>query len=661
MTPKKIDLPIHKHILNRLKEPIAFVNADGLIIGGNCAALALLDLKEWDNQSITSFINFDMIKQHLDTHTLLNLYTQPDKILDVKSVQIDAHTYCIIINELSLQERKAEVKAYISELDRTHIEGMVVLNNTQIIDADETFVHMFGYSLKELKMMDLSELVQNRCAPVQSNPLSNAHKIGTCDLIGVKKDGTTFYAKLNEKTYINGQNGQSTRIALIKDISEQVANEKQIEYMAYYDELTDMPNRNFFIEVLKQTIEEAEKTGEIIAIYFIDLDYFKEINDTHGYAFGDELLRACGNRLKTLLQEGRFIARMGGDEFLLMQRQVDNVKGVSDFAEAIIKEFEKPINIRGYDIYITLSIGISLYPQNGQTATDLIKHADSAMYVIKEKHRNHYNLFDSSISENFKTMLTMENEMRKALREHQFRLHYQPQKSLRSGHIIGMEALLRWEHPVRGMVSPGEFIPLAEKTGLIIQIGDWVIAEACRQNKQWQDEGYKPVIVSVNLSARQFHQKDLVEKIERVLTTTGLEAQYLELEITESMAMSHESYILDTMKRLRELGVHVSIDDFGTGYSSLKYLSLFPITKLKIDKMFINGKQEQNKAIVKSIIHMSHSLNMKVIAEGVETSEQLSFLEKEKCDEMQGFYFSKPLPPKDISNLFDTATLSQSH
>src|SRR5699024_10291259 len=304
----------------------------------------------------------------------------------------------------------------------------------------------------------------------------------------------------------------------------------------------------------------------------------------------------------------------------------------------------------------SISIGISIYPENGKSANDLIKHADSAMYVIKERHGSNYNIFEPSISENFKAMLTMESELRKALKEGQFELHYQPQKCLSSNKIVGMEALLRWKHPINGIIPPGEFIGLAEKTGLIIDIGGWVLREACRQDKAWQDKGFQPIIVSVNLSARQFYQRGLVDKIKKILNETGLDPEYLELEITETMAMTNEESILETMRRLRKLGVTVSIDDFGTGYSSFKYLSIFPVTKLKIDKMFINENRKQNQAIVKSIIHMSHSLNMKVIAEGVETVDQLRFLTEQKCDEMQGFYFSKPLPPEKMTKLFQTVS-----
>jgi len=272
---------------------------------------------------------------------------------------------------------------------------------------------------------------------------------------------------------------------------------------------------------------------------------------------------------------------------------------------------------------------------------------------IQENHHYNYKFFDSSISDHIKSMLAKESELRKALKKNQFEIHYQPQKNVKTGKVVGMEALLRWNHPIKGKIPPMDFIPMAEQTGLIIEIGEWVIYEACKQNKYWQEQGYEHVVVSVNLSAVQLRQKNLIEKVKRILHETGLAPRYLELEITESMSMANEKNILAAINGFQDLGVNVSIDDFGTGYSSFKYLSLFPITKLKIDKMFMDDSQEQNQAIVKSIIHLSHALDMKVIAEGVETKEQFAFLEKEKCDEIQGFYFSKPLPPKELNHFLN--------
>ncbi|MBP1948711.1 sensor domain-containing protein [Virgibacillus litoralis] len=642
-------LPIHNQVFESLKEAILFVRKNGEIIKGNNAAHSLLKMEEYT--SISDYLEFSLLTENDENHLLMEQKNNNGKLIEIKSIRVEDNVYCLIMSDLPIHDKTDEVKKYINHLIHASSEGMVMYDNEIIIDCDQTFADMFGYSESEIKDMKISQLMDAnstyKLAEIIHNDPDKPY-----ELTGIRKDGTSFYMEFMEHPYNNL--GNIARVAIIKDITDKVENEKRIEFMAYYDELTDLPNRNFFHKVLGEAIKEAHLNDEMLAVYFIDVNYFKEINDTLGYSFGDQLLKACSNRFKAFLHTDTFIARMGGDEFLILQRRTTNKGSAIELAESLISEFEKPIKIDDYEMFLSISIGISMYPENGQTPNDLIKHADSAMYVIKEQHHNNYNVFESSISENFKAMLTMESELRQALKEGHFELHYQPQKNLNTGKIIGLEALLRWNHPVKAYIPPDDFISLAEKTGLIIDIGDWVLKEACKQNKLWQDNGYYPVIVSVNLSAKQFHQKGLVEKIKNILHDTGLDPSYLELEITESMAMTNEEYMLETIQQLRALGVLVSIDDFGTGYSSLKYLSLFPITKLKIDKMFMNENQKQNQAIVKSIIHMSHSLDMKVIAEGVETVDQLNFLEGEKCDEMQGFYFSKPLPPDKLTKLFKT-------
>lgn len=638
---------IHHQLLHHLHEAILIIHENGSVLDGNDSAYTLLDLEKGKKMQIDDYLDFSLLQEADETHLLMELQNEFDKLLEVKSIRFE-RVYCLILSPLSLKDKTADIKAYMNRLAYASAEGMLMYDETKIIDCDQTFASMFGYGIEEIKGLHFTELLDQKSA-YQLTQVIHQHSEKLYELTAIKKNGETFYIEIIEHPYNHGSS--IIRVAIVKDISDRIKNEKRIEYMAYYDELTDLPNRNFFNHVLTDAIEQAKQGQECIAVYFIDLNYFKEINDTLGYTFGDKVLKACGDRFKALLQTDTFIARMSGDEFLILQRDANGKEDAAKLAEDLIVEFEKPFKIDGYEIFTSISIGISFFPENGETANDLIKHADSAMYVIKERHHNNYKLFDPSISEDFKTMLMMESEMRKALRENRFELYYQPQKDLRTGRIVGFEALLRWRHPTKGYISPAEFIPLAEKTSLIIEIGDWVLEEACRQNKRWQKQGFEPVIVSVNLSPRQFNQKHLVEKVEDVLQKTGLDPSYLELEITESMAMSNEEFILEMLHRLRDLGVLVSIDDFGTGYSSLKYLSMFPVTKLKIDKMFMDENREQNQAIVKSIIRLSHSLDMKVIAEGVETIDQLTFLEEEECDEMQGFYLSKPLPPKKLTEL----------
>ncbi|SDJ75974.1 diguanylate cyclase (GGDEF) domain-containing protein [Sediminibacillus albus] len=650
LTPKEEKLPIHYGLLEHLQDAILIVDENGLIIDGNAPAFKLLGMSSSQPYSINDFFDFNSMKDKEKTIAIHKQNKSPYTNYQIKSFCISAEAssakpiYVLILQQ-ELTETTAAVKSRIGQWTNLSEEGLVLFDGESIIDCDPTFARIFGISINSLKCIPVSELFLE-----DSETLFTETSLpSTYRFTGVRGNRSQLHLELRVMEY--PLQGRVIRAALVQDVTDRVENERKIEYTAYYDELTDLPNRNYFNKVLKDAIEETGTDKENLAVYFVDLDYFKQVNDTLGYSFGDELLKACGRKLKGLLDEATFAARMGGDEFLLLQKGYKTRKEVEAYAQLIIDAFEQPIFIEEYEIYITVSIGISLYPYSGITVNELIKQADSAMYVTKEKYRNNYKVYDSSITENFKEMLSLELELRKALKEEQFELHYQPQKDIQTGEIVGFEALLRWDHPTKGYIPPSKFIPLAEKTGLIIDIGEWVLREACLQNKKWHDQGCYQGVVGVNLSAKQFHQKDLAGKIRNILKETGLNAEYLELEITESAAMTNEESILDTLLRLRDLGVHVSIDDFGTGYSSLKYLSLFPISKLKIDKLFISDNQTQNQAIVKSIIHMSHSLKMKVIAEGVETKEQLLFLQNEKCDEIQGFYFYKPLPLKEADSL----------
>lgn len=642
---REFTLAINKQIFSELNDAVLFVDENGGMIWGNKVAYQLLSIEDHaQSLFINDYLEFELLMKRPNVNVLVELRTDNKLLLDVKLMILANNTYCLILKKMSLKDPTIGARKHM--LMQVSTEGLVMFNEERIIDCDLEFASLFGYPQSELIGMKLDDLIEGVKSSTRiAEEMDMPHK-ESYELIGIKKNEETFHIEILDHPYNN--QGNLMRIAIVKDISERVQHEKHLEYMAYYDELTDLPNRNYFIKVLEDALRQAKENSEMFSVSFIDLDYFKEINETLGYDFGDRLLAACGEKLRNFKDTNTFIARMNGDKFLVLQRYLDDKNAPVKFAENLIAAFEKPIHINDYDIFISVSIGISIYPENGETPNDLIKHADSAMYVIKEKHRNSYKLFESSISEKFKMMLSMESDLRKALLKGQFELHYQPQKKLRTNELVGMEALLRWNHPEKGYIPPMDFIPLAEKTGLIIGIGDWVLEEACRQNKEWQNQGYHPIVIAVNLSAKQFHQKNLLEKIEQTLTKTGLEPKYLELEITESMAMTNEKSILNTMHSLRDIGVHVSIDDFGTGYSSLKYLSMFPISKLKIDKTFMDKKHEQNRAIVRSIINMSHSLKMKVIAEGVETLHQLNFLEQENCDEMQGYYFSKPLPPDQL-------------
>ncbi len=649
----QLQLPIHGWLLEQVQDAILFVDGEGTIVEGNQAAWDLLGISQATYVKVSDFLDFDTLQLQEEINTLLEVRDGSKRFLHVKSRRInrpaDPELYSMILHSISLNDKVKQAKEHMNELIQGSFEGIVLHDKGNIIDCDETFARMFGYTVEEMVHRSAFDIVEPR-STYKLEKMMNQFPDSPYELTGVKKDGSLIHVEILAHPY--PYEDRVLRGAIVRDITERVEQEKRIEFMAYYDELTDLPNRTYFIKTLKEAISQAEQDGDQLAVHFMDLDYFKQINDTLGYVFGDRLLNAFAKRLKMHHDEHNFIARMGGDEFLILQKGIQSKIEAEELAQKIIKSFESPLYVDDLELFTSVSIGISSYPEDGKDSNDLIKHADSAMNVIKSNNRNHYKVFESSISKDFKTILTMETELRKALKEQQLELHYQPQKNINTGQIVGLEALLRWNHPEWGYVSPATFIPLAEKTGLIFEIGEWVMKQACLQNKYWQNQGYPPFVVGVNLSAKQFYQKDLVDRVSTILEESGLEAKYLELEITESMAMSNEEDIFRTLDGLRALGVHVSIDDFGTGYSSLKYLSQFPISKLKIDRIFIHENRKQNEAIVKSIIHMSHSLNMKVIAEGVETQEQLEFLKTECCDEMQGYYFSKPLPPKHLDRFF---------
>lgn len=425
--------------------------------------------------------------------------------------------------------------------------------------------------------------------------------------------------------------------------------EERINYLAYHDELTGLSNRRLLTERLSQELTRAAGNGSKMAMLLLDVDRFKTINDSLGHTVGDRILRSVTERLLAVVVEKReHVFRMGGDEFTILLTDLSSREEAEATAARIVHSFIAPISMELSEYHITVSVGVSFYPDDADNVDDLVKNADIAMYSAKAL-RNEYRLFTPGMNVKADERLRLENDMRRALEQGQFFLLYQPQLDLITSCTVGTEALIRWQHPQRGLLSPVAFIPIAEENGLILQIGEWVLQEACRQNKAWQDQGFRPITVSVNLSMRQFAQADLVTRVRDILTETGLEPHYLELEITESMT-SDVDYVIETLTQLKALGVKISIDDFGTGYSSLLYLKKFPIDKLKIDRSFVTDLtvDSSDAAIVTTIALMAHHLNLRVTAEGVENSSQLSFLKELKCQEAQGYYFSKPIPPVEV-------------
>ncbi|MBN6189336.1 EAL domain-containing protein [Aneurinibacillus sp. BA2021] len=440
---------------------------------------------------------------------------------------------------------------------------------------------------------------------------------------------------------------------LFRNITEQYEAEAKYNYLAYHDELTDLPNRQYFKRKIFECIHEAEQQNKQVAVFLIDLDRFKLINDTLGHFNGDMLLKEAGIRLKERLGSQGIVVRMSGDEFILLLPDVGDDTDLFSLAAQLLDAFKEPFIMNGYEFHITASMGAAIYPQDGEDAETLLVHADTAMYSAKENGKNKCVFFTETMDKKPHERILMETSMHHALKNEEFILHYQPQIDIRTGNISGVEALVRWRHPEFGLVPPNTFIPIAEETGLIVPMGEWVMRQACQQNKRWQQLGLPTLRVAVNLSMQQFLTSNLVDTVRDILEETGLDASCLELEITETMTMDVE-YAIPTLKQLHKLGVQISIDDFGTGYSSLNYLKKFAIHRLKIDQSFVRDimTDPNDASIVETIISMAHNLGLSVIAEGVEEEQQLLFLQRQQCDEVQGYYFSKPVSAADFESRF---------
>ncbi|WP_413303191.1 EAL domain-containing protein [Bacillus sp. 1P10SD] len=432
-----------------------------------------------------------------------------------------------------------------------------------------------------------------------------------------------------------------------RDITERKRAEKTIQNMAFYDTLTGLPNRNRFRHHLNDALNEQEE-NKMLAVLFLDLDRFKIINDTKGHNTGDIVLQRVADRLAMSVKKEGMVSRQGGDEFIILLEDTDK-ESAALVAQRILYEFSKPIEVNKQEFFVTPSIGISLYPSDGLDEETLIKNADTAMYQAKERGKNNFRFYSSNLNGNSIRKMELENGLRKALEKNQLTLHYQPQVSLATGEIVGIEALVRWNHPEHGFIAPSEFIPLAEETGLIVPIGKWVLWEACKQRKAWETAGFKDFPIAVNVSVRQFEDDHFIEYISTTLEEVGLQANHLELEITESIMQNLENSTI-ILNQLKELGVLLSMDDFGTGYSSLSYLKHLPIDKIKIDKSFVDDilYHSNQGMMVKTIIDMGMNLNFIVIAEGIETEEQLSFLKNNACEIGQGYLFSRPVPADNL-------------
>ena len=558
------------------------------------------------------------------------------------------------VTERRLAEEQLRLSAQVFE---GGVEGVMITDaQGKILSVNRAFSDITGFSREEALGRD-PRILQSGThdADFYRRMWAALQAVGHWrgELWDRRKSGEVYPAWFAINSVKDPEGRLTHYVAVFSDISERKAAEDRIEFLAHHDPLTGLPNRILLRDRFETALAQAARNRAKVALIFLDIDHFKAVNDSLGHPAGDTLLRQVAARLKGCMRASDTVCRQGGDEFLLLVVPVPDPRAASVVAEKVLQVLREPVELEGHSLAVGASIGISVFPDDGDNFDTLLQKADMAMYEAKAAGRNGYRFFSSEMNANALERLNMQNRLRRALERDEFQLHYQPQVDLDSGRIIGMEALLRWTSPDLGPVSPGKFIPIAEESGLIVQIGAWVLRTACRQNRSWQARGLPEVPVAVNLSALQFARGDLLDTVERALDDSRLPARFLELELTESILLHDADNIMASLRRLKNLGIKLSIDDFGTGYSSLSYLKRLAVDKLKIDQSFVRdiASDPDDAAIVRAIIQMGHSLKLRTIAEGVEAVDQLAFLRAEGCEEGQGYLFGRPIPAAEMENL----------
>ncbi|AUI68238.1 GGDEF domain-containing phosphodiesterase [Beggiatoa leptomitoformis] len=607
-------------------------------------------------------ISLDTITETTDIfqQDLLNNRQRLEAEIDTRTQELERQNHCL---QLEVQERKKiEAQLHLAaSVFQASREGIIITDShANIISVNQAYTDITGYTEAEClgenpRFMTSGKHPNSFYQRMWESILTIGHWSG--EIWNRRKSKEVYPAWLSISAVKNERKEITHFVGIVTDNSLQKRSEEKIKQLAYYDALTGLPNRLLFQENLTQVLKRAYRENHRVALLLINIDGFKDINDALGHPVGDQVLCHLGKCLThTLEHEAPMIARMGGDEFAVLldnlERIQDEIEITAHIATRILSSLNHAVIIEGHEIFLSISIGIAIYPQDGTELSNLLKNVDIAKYEAKSKGRNSYRFFTKNDNAEAHKRLTLQNALRYALEREELFLCYQPLLEANTQKITGVEALLRWQHPTFGLISPIEFIPLAEESGLIIPIGEWVLETACRQSYQWQQQGLMPIRMAVNLSVRQFNQPDLIERIVNVLKQTGLSPHWLKLEITESLAMNCATKTVQTLKILKSLGVHLAIDDFGTGYSSLSYLKQFNLDILKIDRSFIADMSTQNDiTLVTSLIKMAHGLNMQVVAEGVETEQQFNLLRANGCDFVQGFFFYKPLVEKEMTQL----------
>ena len=568
-------------------------------------------------------------------------------------------SYCIaLIQDITAQKEAECALRESEELYRSLVENIdlginLIGEDRRILKVNAASSRMIAKPAETLAGLECFREFEKRgqiCAHCPGTESMTTGKPAMVETEGIRADGSRFVARIRTFPVPDSDGRARKFVEVVEDITERKGYEEQLKHLATHDELTGLANRTLLLDRLEQSIHYARRSGRLVAVLLLDLDRFKVINDSLGHAFGDKVLSAVAHRLQQNVRAADTVARLGGDEFVILLAEVAEAEDVGLVATKILRKLGVPLTIGGREITVTASLGISLYPRDGDDGGTLVRNADIAMCRAKGDERSTFAFFSPEMKQRVLETLELENAMRQALEREEFCLHYQPKVDLVTGRIVGCEALVRWRHPQRGMISPDDFIPLAEETGLIVPLGAWVLREACRQVKDWHAEGLQELNVAVNLSARQFSKENLPQLVVEILQSVDLPSKFLELELTESMVMDDPIRAERTMRDLKRLGVGLSLDDFGTGYSSLNYLRRFPVDSLKIDRTFIRdvATDPSGGSVVNSVIDIAHNLGLTAIAEGVETQEQLAFLAGCGCDMFQGYLFSKPLPADDF-------------
>jgi diguanylate cyclase (GGDEF)-like protein/PAS domain S-box-containing protein len=548
-------------------------------------------------------------------------------------------------------------------------DGILIMGKKSLIECNEQAVSIFGYASREVLLRTPPD---NMSPMYQADGMLSSEKIKEMVLlaqknkghqfewINLRANGDVFFSEVTLTPIV--LNGEDVLHIVIRDISEKKKAEKKLieqknilHYQAHHDALTGLPNRTLFNDRLEHGVEICRRQNTMLALLFIDLDHFKQINDTLGHHVGDRVLKVVAERLKAKLRKEDTLARLGGDEFTIIIEDLDHIQEIQQLAEKIQKVMAQPIHVDGHTLYITCSIGISIFPQDDIEPENLIKYADAAMYRAKEEGRNNYQFYSKEMTTLAFQRLIMESSLRQALEHDEFELYYQPQYNGATGELTGVEALIRWNHPEMGLLYPDKFIPLAEESDLIVEIDRWVMRTAMMQFAYWYEQGFSPGRLGLNLSMRQLNSTDFIAALEKCLDTTMFRSEWLELEVTESQVMKRPEESIEKLNSIHEMGISIAIDDFGTGYSSLAYLKRLPVSRLKIDQSFVRDipENKEDVGIVKAIIALSKSLDIGIIAEGVETQEQKLFLLVHGCQEMQGYYYSKPVTSEKIEEILN--------